>query len=91
MQKEAKTESIEHQERRKKLQLFTLLNASHGGTVILYFQSSVTGEIAHSTTGKLAYLLQTMEHWTNIKKKNPAFKNALSYGKMLMDIGKRAK
>ena len=44
------------------------LHASHGGTVAFYFQSLVTGEIAHSTTGKLAYLLQTTEHWTNIKK-----------------------
>lgn len=43
--------------REKKEVTFVYLNASHGGTVMFYFQSLVTGEIAHSITGKLAYLL----------------------------------
>ena len=90
MQKEANTETIEHQERRKKLQLFTLLNASHGGSYTLF---SVFGHWWDCSFNNRETGLFTIDNGTldKHKKKNPAFKNALSYGKMLMDIGKRAK
>ena len=80
MQKEAKTESIEHQERRKKLQLFTLLNASHGGSYTLF---SVLGHWWDCSFNNRETGLFTIDNGTLDKHKK---KTLLS--KMLYHMGK---
>ena len=89
-QKEAKTESIQHQERRKKLQSFTLLEClSWRHSYVLF---SALGHWWDCSFNNRETGLFTINNGTLDKhQKNLAFKNVLSYGKMFMNVGKRAK